>query len=317
MEAKKSSYYRMLEFIPGVLTWSLLIFPFVFSFISPVAVAIFFLIYIELWFFRSIKFAIMLIFGYMRTLRYKKIDYDNLLACFSDDGCEKKLSKKQLIHKDFYKRIDALKEKGEFKKAEDIIHVVVLATYKEDIEILRSSIGQICNADYPKEKLYFVLATEERDKERAEKYSKILKEEFGEKVGRFYSFMHPKDIEGEVIGKGGNITYSGKKITKILKEEDVDLSNVILTTLDADNRVSKTYFKNLTYHYLITENRKQKSFQPIPFFYNNIWQVPVFSRLVAISNTFWQMIQSVSKRNLRNFSSHAQSLDALEEMNFW
>jgi hypothetical protein len=309
--------YRLYELIPGVLTWSLLLIPFVFYKISPIFVSIFFLIYVELWFFRSMKYAIQIIYAWRKSVRFKQIDFNKLLSHFSDNPPREKLPIFDLVHRDFYERLAKLKATDDFIQFKDIIHVVILATYKEDIEILRSSIGEIFNSDYPKEKIYFVLATEERDKERAEKYSKILQEEYGHKFGRFYSFMHPKDIPGEIIGKGGNITFAGRKIAEVLEKDGIDSKNVIVTSLDADNRVSKDYFLCLAYNYLIAEDRKKKSYQPLPLFYNNIWNVPIFSRLIAISNTFFQMVQFVSLRNLRNFSSHAQSLEALKEMDFW
>ena len=48
--------------------------------------------------------------------------------------------------------------------------------------------------------IIMVLATEERDRERAEANAKILQKEFGSKFGHFLVTSHPGDIAGEVVG---------------------------------------------------------------------------------------------------------------------
>ena len=40
-------------------------------------------------------------------------------------------------------------------------------------------------------------------------------------------------------------------------------------------------------------------------------------RVVATGNSFWNIISSMRPHTLRNFASHSQSLDALEEMDYW
>jgi hypothetical protein len=59
------------------------------------------------------------------------------------------------------------------------------------------------------------------------------------------------------------------------------------------------------------------SFQPIAMFTNNIWDVPAPMRVIATGNSFWNMIVSMRQHILRNFASHAQSLDALVATNFY
>jgi cellulose synthase/poly-beta-1,6-N-acetylglucosamine synthase-like glycosyltransferase len=203
------------------------------------------------------------------------------------------------------------------KKFENIYHLIILATYKEELDILRTSIKALLDSNYPLQKVIFVLATEERDKTNAQNNAKILKQEFGHHFHRFITTMHPKDTIGEVKGKGSNITYSAKQVLNYLKTQDIDPQNIIVTTLDADNRVHKQYLPSLTYHYLIDSDPLHKSYQPIPMFFNNIWEVPIPLRSLAVGSSFWQMIEATRPYRMRNFSSHAQSLAALIETNFW
>jgi hypothetical protein len=52
-------------------------------------------------------------------------------------------------------------------------------------------------------------------------------------------------------------------------------------------------------------------------FFNNIWDVPMINRLIALGSSFWQLVVNTRPSRLRNFSSHAQSLEALARVDFW
>src|SRR4029079_337204 len=101
------------------------------------------------------------------------------------------------------------------------------------------------------------------------------------------AIKHPKDIPGEVIGKGGNITYTGRRLRKFLKAQSIDPSRVLVTTLDSDNHPDKKYFSALTYTYCSTEEPKNSSYQPITMYTKNIWDAPAPMRVVATGNSFW------------------------------
>ncbi len=312
--------YRYLEILPGFLSWCALILPVIFSLFAPSVVAIFFILYTSLWLFRSMEFSYFLIKSYIVSEIYLKKDWYRYLTYFETtqnniDYDIKKTNKKFLIKTK--KRIEILKDRNRYKTYDKIYHIIIIATYKEDINILRATINAIKKSRYDPKKLIVVLGTEERDKKRGLENAEILKKEFKDVFKDFYSFMHPKDIPGEVKGKGGNITYSAKELTKILRSQNIDLSDYIVTTLDADNIIHELYLANLTFHYLLTPERKNCSFQPLPLFYNNIWDVPILNRMVAISSSFWHLFESSRPDRLRNFSSHAQSLEALYEMDFW
>lgn len=199
----------------------------------------------------------------------------------------------------------------------DIYHLIIVPTYKEDFEILESSIDSVLHSNYNKERIIYVLATEERDYERAEEYSQILTKKYSQKIFDFVTIMHPKDLPNEIIGKGPNITYAGKKMVGYFSDRNIDPSNVLVTTMDCDNRLDKEYLACLTYKYLIDPDSVHKSFQPIPMYFNNIWDVPMAMRLIAMGSSFWQLIVSTRPSRLRNFSAHAQSLQALILVDFW
>jgi hypothetical protein len=92
---------------------------------------------------------------------------------------------------------------------------------------------------------------------------------------------------------------------------------IVVTTLDADNKVDPDYFAVLTHTYLKTPNRRHASYQPVIFFFNNFRQAPFFSKVTSLFNTFWILFNFTKKFGPRNFSSHAQPLDGLLDSHFW
>jgi len=98
---------------------------------------------------------------------------------------------------------------------------------------------------------------------------------------------------------------------------NIDPNDVLVTTFDADHRASKSYFSYLTFEYCIEPDRRHRSFQPIPMFYNNIWDVPAPMRVIATSNSFWMLMETMRPSRLRNFASHAQSLATLIDTDYW
>lgn len=326
----RTKLYRFYEMIPGLTTWTILATPVLLSIFAPKAAYLFILFYVMIWFFRAIKSSIFLVHSYYKYKGYAGADWHFLLRFFSDspptlddlspyfDKSTKLKSPlmKKLVNQTFYK-VELLKTLGKFKQTKSLYHVVLMATYKEDLEILDSSIKALSQVDYPLDKIIFVLATEERDKERAETNSKILKEKYGEMFGEFRVIMHPKDLPNEVPAKGANISFAAAQLADQFIEKGIDLEDVLLTTLDADNRPHKDYFTILTWHYLMESDRTTVGFQPLAFFHNNIWEVPFINRLVALSNTFWYLSESGERERLFTAAAYAMNMKNLVEVGFW
>ena len=78
--------------------------------------------------------------------------------------------------------------------------------------------------------------------------------------------------------------------------------------------MDKEYFGCLSYHFLTSPKPHQASYQPIPVYNNNIWQAPSFARLVEISSSFCQMIESMRLEKFVTFSSHSMSFKTLVDI---
>lgn len=202
-------------------------------------------------------------------------------------------------------------------KPSQVIHAIIVATYKEAREVLEPTIQSILDSDFDMKRVIFVLAYEERGgNEPAERAEQLVKE-YGGHFMHAMAVKHPKDIPGELIGKGGNVTYAGRQLQKYLEKEKIDPVRVLVTTLDADNHPDKAYLPALTYTYSVCPDPVHASFQPVSLYTNNIWDAPAPMRVVATGNSFFNIVLSLRQHALRNFSSHAQPMAALLQTDFW
>ncbi len=284
----KWKYKRIFEVLPGVMSWIIIISPLFLAWFAPKFLAVILLVYISFWLLRTFFMSYRLIIGY-RNYRHD-------------------------IKVNWLKKLENEKFSTNWQ---DIYHVVLVPTYREDISLLESSIESVLGSNYPMNRVIYVLATEERDRERAELYSKTLSEKYGHQFMEFFTYMHPADIPGEVVGKGPNIYYAAKKVNEFIENRGIDASKVIVTNMDSDNRMDREYLACLTYKYLTCGDPLHKSYQPLPMYFNNIWDVPMAMRLIAMGSSFWQLIVATRPSRLRNFSAHAQTLEALRAVDYW
>src|SRR5690606_16023042 len=92
---------------------------------------------------------------------------------------------------------------------------------------------------------------------------------------------------------------------------------VLVSIFDIDTVVYPHYFNCLVWHFMTAERPLKSSFQPVPLFNNNLWQAGSLSRVVAMSSTFWEMVQQERPERMATFSSHSVPFSALYEVNYW
>ena len=295
-----------------MLSWSLLATPLVLSLISPRLTVFFIVTYIFMWFVRTVALNIRVLQGYKTMKQHEKLPWDDMI-----DDLETRSPDCHAAPKWHAKNIARFEEFPPYVKPSEAIHVMMVATYNESRDILAPTIESVLASNYDMKKVILIIAYEERGGERVAKQSKELIRTYGKKFMFAEAIEHPDGLPNEVIGKGGNITYAGRELEKMLKKRKIDPMHVQVTTLDADNRPHKNYLSALTYTFCSVQDPRYVSFQPIPIFTNNIWDVPALMRVIATGNSFWNIIQSLRPHMIRNFSSHAQSMKALIDTDFW
>ncbi|TAL49213.1 glycosyltransferase family 2 protein [Patescibacteria group bacterium] len=285
LQGKDRVLYRALEILPGFLSWTTLITAVLLSIFAPVTAAYFIIALDVYWLLKTAYLSLHL------RHNWKRIRY-NLSVNWSE-----MLSK---------------------MKYEHIFHLVILPYYKEDLAVVEQSIRSLLETEYDKKKMAVVLAVEERAGEKAIEIGKAIEGRYAKKFGHFLVTVHPADVPGEMAGKGSNISYAAEEARKkILDPSRIPYKDVIVSAFDVDTVAYEQYFLCLTWHFLTSADPYKVSFQPVPFYNNNIWQAPAISRVAAGSSTFWQMMQQERPEKLATFSSHSVSFQSLYEVGYW
>lgn len=316
-------FQRFLEIVPGFLIWSLLLMPIVLAPIAPVGVAIFILSYSLFWFCKVINISRHLMTGYLRMRWTMKIDWLELCEKTRNIKALQKLLEKKYLKKRGRFAWEALLPvqnlegiQSNVKDWHDIIHVVLIAVSTETIEIVKPTVERVLTLAYPNKKIIIVLAGEERFKESFVPIAKELESAYGSEFLDFKYYLHTLK-KGEVKGKGSGIASAGKAFWAEFKKLNIDPRDVLLTNLDADHIMHEQYLARLTYLYVTDPSRDQKSYQPVPLLFNNIWDVPAPNRVSAVGSSFWQIIESMRSYRQRTFAAHTQSLAILLKTDFW
>ena len=279
--------FRFLEIVPGALAWSTLIGVVLLSIYAPFIAAYFIIAFALYWVLKTAFLSYHLRYNWKRLRRHLQVDWVRMLEDQSEPY-------------------------------EHLRHLVILPFYKEPREVLDTTLRGLAEANTPGEQIWVVLAAEERAGDEAYQSAQEMQRRWGEKFGAFLITRHPADVPGEMPGKGSNAAYATEQARqKLLDARSVRYTDVIVSIFDIDTVIYPDYFNCLTWHFVGTEDRYKVSFQPVPIFNNNIWDAPALSRVVAMSSTFWEMVQQERPERMATFSSHAVSFQALYEVGYW
>lgn len=278
--------YRVLEIMPGFLAWLTLIFIVALSFLAPVFVAVFIIIFDVYWLIKTVYLSFHLRVSYNRLKENLKVNW---------------------------------LEKLETRKPwTNIYHLIFLPLYKEDFALVSATLEGLLRSNYPKEKMIVVLCWESRGGEATEIVVQEVEKIYSQKFYHFVSVMHPADLNDEIPGKGSNTAYAARVVKeKIIDPLEINYNRILVSNFDVDTVVFPEYFGILTYTFLTSDNPLRASYQPVPLYINNIWGAPSFARVVAFSATFWHTIKQEKHETATTFSSHSMPWQALVDVGFW
>ena len=319
---KRSALYRFFEMLPAIMSYGALALLVLLAVVSPIAAAVYLLLIIITTLVKAVGIGYHTISGRNHLDRAMKVDWKSRLGQLehpvkSYEDVRRATSKGfgLEVHRENLRLMAA--DPDLFPKPSELYNAVIVAAYNEAYEVIEPTIQSVLDTTYDSKKIILIFTYEERGGKAIEETARRLAHKFEGKFKAFHAIMHPKDLPRELIGKGGNITFAGVYLRDWLKREKIEFRNVIVTTLDSDNRPHRGYFDYVTYEYIVREDRKHLSYQPIALYLNNIWDVPAPMRVLATGNSFWTIISSMRPHTLRNFAAHSQPMDALVEMDFW
>ncbi len=341
--SKERRWQRAFEILPGLLTWTTLVGMFVFSFLAPIWVALFIIVYDIYWLHRTIYIATYSILAYRKMGRWNKVNWltrlenvNNIEKLKDKIKEEIRLTREELRKKglkfktkkefkkivvereNFLKRLEEdSKNKDNFLNWRDIYQVVMLPTAGESADTIKPAIASIEKSEYPNDRIIILLALEEREpKEDRDKKVKILKNKFGDKFYDFIVTVH-KVAEGEMKCKASNTTYAGKRLKEYLEDKKISLENVVLSNFDCDTQIHPQYLAALSYEYVVSPDRLRKAYQPLPMYHNNLWDTIAPVRIVVTGSSFWHMVESMRPDHMVTFSSHSEPFKTIVDLNYW
>ena len=320
---KRTKLYRFFEILPGFLSYMGVILLFVLSWINPVWGAVYVLVIVAVTFVKAIATAFRTIQGYEVVRRASRVDWRQRLLDLEDPHeAYERLHGRHEEEYGFAEHLQNLRmmsavEGGSEPKPQDVIHAVIMVAYDEGLEILVPSVEAVRDTTFPNEQIIFVLGYEQRGGEEMKQNARVLQEKFQGVFRDFLVVEHPENLKGEIVGKGPNLTCAGEYLAKYVEKQKLVKENIIVTSLDSDNRMSRKYLDYVAYEFIVRPDRQHYSYQPISIFTNNIWEAAAPMRVVAMSNSFFNIVNTMRPHMLRNFASHSQPLAALEGMDFW
>ncbi|MFW6110225.1 MAG: hypothetical protein ACOC6Q_02245 [Patescibacteria group bacterium] len=281
---------RLLEILPGIIIWFILLFPLVGSLFIPRVVAYGLIAFYVYWLYRSLKITVLGFLGYYEIKVAKEVDW-----------------KKKYVRNG----------KEDWLPWDQVHHVVIIPTAGEPLEKLHGNIDALVNQTLDKDQMTVVVALEERVSNSRE-VGRKLKARYSGEFAHFWTVFHPDGLEGEVIGKASNEAWAAKEAKKRLLDEGYDLSNLTLTSCDADGQFHPAYFSALTYKFSSDPNRYHRFWQSPIVGYNNLWEVPALVRVVEILSV------TLNLANLRdpgqlifNYSCYSASFLLIGSVGFW
>ena len=321
-QGKRTRLYRFLEILPGLFSYSAIILLFLLSWLDPVIGSIYLFTIISITLVKAVSVAFRTVQGYKIIKKAEKVDWRKRV-----EDLENPHAAYERLHDDvnhsyhFSEHVENLRMMSaigdDYPDPKDNYHVTIMTAYNESEDVLGPSIEAVKNSTFPNQHIIFVLAYEERGGEAMEETAKKLAKKYENTFKDFLLVKHPDGLPGEIIGKGPNLTYAGKAVAKYVEKNHLPINNIIVTSLDSDNRMAPKYLDSVTYEFITHPNRQHLSYQPVSLFMNNIWDAPAPSRVIAVSNSFFNVISTMRPHLLRNFASHSQPLAALEAMDFW
>ena len=312
LEKNRKGHYRALEIMSGMVSWGMLLLPFVLSAINVKLAALFMFVYVLINFARGIAGGIRAIQGYRTMRQHQQLPWPVMLDELAAGTIPERVKRPRWHHY----AIEQLKNRPLLMPPDELVHAVIIATYKESREVLAPTIEALLASDYNMKQVILILAYEGRAGAETQARAEELIATYGPQFRDALAVKHPQ-LPGEVLGKGANVTYAGRELKKYLEKRDIDPLRVLVTTLDSDNRPDKHYLTALSYAYIVCPDPIHSSFQPVALFANNIWDAPAPMRVLATGNSIFHLVTSLRSHALRNFSSHAQPMAALIQTDFW
>ena len=316
---------RVLEILPGLTSWSLLLGMVAAVCWKPVLACILMVSFYVYWLLRLLYTAFFTWVAYVRLSiergtnwmqRIRRVESLSTGEAVLSAG--KRRWNEHLSNWIHQRELAMLQRAGTWPpSSRNIYHLVLFPILRESKAVVKRTLDGLLGSTFPVDRLLVILALEERAAESIKEGIRELQHAY---QGRFLDLVvlvHPDGLPGEACVKGANTTFAAKEAARLLHARSIPFERVITSCFDADTVVSPDYFACLTYYFMVSPNRTRASFQPVPVYHNNFWEAPGFARVLETCSSFFQLFEATNPDKLVTFSSHSMSFTALVDVGFW
>jgi len=277
---------RLLEILPGFLSWNIILFPYWGIILVPNVVAYFILIFNIFWFYQSLQLAITAIISHLRVQASMKYGWLEDLKTFPDWN---------KVH-----------------------HLVIISTYKEPLKILQRTLDSLTKQDLPLKQISICLAMEKRESQKDRRLkTKSIQNKYKSRFANIFITTH-KLVSGEVAGKASNERFAAIEAKhQLVDKKKININYIVVTSCDADHKFHPKHFSSLSFKFLDNPNRFKSFWQAAVMFNNNIWEVPAITRVPNTFASIWNLSQLSRKDRLINAQNYSLSLKLLDETGYW
>ncbi len=292
---------RLLEILPGLITWLLILSPIWLGLIAPKIIIYYITFLTVLWCYMAVKHTVGVFIGYSRHKKEYSIDWAAELD---------KLDLKSLPEQ------ETLPE-----SMEKFRQFILIPVVNEPYNVLNDSIQSLLNQNFDTKKTVLVYTMEEKyAKEVEERIRSIL----GDKIKCFDEvlfYTHPAGIVGEAVGvAGANRTWGCKHAVEHLKDTGKNIRNYLFSTIDADHVLDRQFLARVAHLYLTATERDCRFYTTaLHLFNNNIWEVPSLMRIEATSVSLGTLSESVvvNPALKDTFANYSVTLQTVVDADFW
>lgn len=276
---------RILEIIPGFISWNIIAFLFWGGYFFPDLTAYFILLFDVFWVYKGLSLLVATLVSHFRIQAAINLDWMKEVAGF-----------------------------GDWKK---VRHIVVILVANEPKETVETTVEALSHQTFPTGQIGVVLAADSWSK-TAKTYCDQIQKAYAKKFESILVTLHPNNLPGEIRGKSSNEAWAARRAKEILIDKlGWDIRYTTITSNDADAILHRQYFAYLTFKFLDDPHRYLKFWQPAIVFYNNIWRIPMPSRVVNALSNIWQISILSRKDRLVNFSNYTASLQMIHYIGYW
>lgn len=278
---------RFYEILPGALVWITLIGSILFSYISPLAVIYFIIIFDVYW---LIRIAYYIPFLLTTWMRYRLALGRNWQA-----------------------------EVEKMSGYDEVYHLLMLPTWREGIDVIRGTLDHTLACSTPNDRIIVCLGGEEKDKAHFLEIQAEVLRDYSNRFKKLVTTIHPDPAgkSDEIQGKGANLNWMARQMVPVLEEMKMNPDTLIVHSFDVDTVAHPQYFACVTSAFLSSSEPTRNSYQPVVLYNNNLWDAKAPIRVSMFGTTFWLMNELARPERSMTFSSHSMSWRMLLDVGFW